>query len=1170
MSSEEIISNSTNKSALSGEVRKNGNCANVCEGTSPISVSNDKKESASDCDRKYSSSAPVGIKPVRKDLPNLPPISHQLTKSLNVKDDKNSLSEEDSSENLESLDWSCSGSRDDGMLQNQSQRPKSVSFHTGSSLPVERKISNALDCLRYMINGSSLIKVRPSARQYRRFFSLEEDLSALRWIPSSKKSSKAKILIRCMKEVRMGRTTDVLRSKEIAWTYSEDCAFSIIYNDNFESLDLIASSPDEANIWVTGLNVLIGASKSPDTFDERQKMREKWLKEVFEQADTSQRGLLSEGETISLMKKLNNQLSTVRLRQKIMEFEHGKQGEERGRIDSSDFVSIFKETSTRPEIYFLLVRFSGKDYMTLEDLHLFLEGEQGMVNVTTEECLKIIEQYEPSEEAKQNKQILIDGFTLFLLSDSCDIFDPFHKTVCQEMNHPFPHYFIATSHNTYLLEDQLKGPSSIEGYSTALKMGCRCVKVDCWDSIDGPVVYHGNTLTSKIPLHDVFETIQEFAFVTSPYPLIIHLENHCSLENQKQVSILTEKVFGDHLYVPGRDGHLKVSQMTPEHLKGKIIIKGKKLPPQCTEEFGDVSDEDEDQDCSNSKNVLRKIKLSRSLSDLVTLTRIRFWDIELTEEIQRLSDVSSFSEVMASKLSQFSAEDMVNHNKCFLTHVFPNSSRIDSSNYNPLEYWSCGCQLVAMNYQTAGHMMDLYQGWFQQNGNCGYTLKPSFLRDQLCLYSGGCAKDPLPGVEPTILYLKIISAQQLPQPKGASAKASSIDPYVVVQVYGMAIDCAEARTRTVSNEGHSPIFDESFEFTVTVPELALLRIAVLDDEFIGDDFIGQYTVPLTCLRTGYRHLRLLSNNGDPLYNTTLFIYITMTTRSEKQRSKRRKAWLNMKCVGIKQADDVFKNAESHLAEAYKMRVDEEQAMLDLCKECGVPDSANIVQCLRVLSLRMASCPAVTSWEITSINNQPSVKVCGELTPCLCKAVSLLEKVLIEYCYIKKTAHETLKVLSGLYKTGEAAWCEMMQNTSNLGSKGRKVEKVVENFLWNMTMLATQTDLLKVVYEQSCIALDQLNNLMGVFSKLFQKERESVIAANESNPAVTPVLTNQINLMPFSEQLPLTPTSPGDGRLRGILKKSTASAVPPPSATQPECNSGSSVFFPGHSNENSNR
>ena len=60
-----------------------------------------------------------------------------------------------------------------------------------------------------------------------------------------------------------------------------------------------------------------------------------------------------------------------------------------------------------------------------------------------------------------------------------------------------------------------------------------------------------------------------------------------------------------------------------------------------------------------------------------------------------------------------------------------------------------------MNYQTAGHMMDLYQGWFQQNGNCGYVLKPPFLRDHLWLYSGGCAKDPLPGVEPTMLFLKV-------------------------------------------------------------------------------------------------------------------------------------------------------------------------------------------------------------------------------------------------------------------------------------------------------------------------------------------------------------------------------------------------------------------------------
>jgi hypothetical protein len=44
------------------------------------------------------------------------------------------------------------------------------------------------------------------------------------------------------------------------------------------------------------------------------------------------------------------------------------------------------------------------------------------------------------------------------------------------MRHPLTHYFISSSHNTYLLEDQLKGPSSAEGYIRALGNGCRCVK----------------------------------------------------------------------------------------------------------------------------------------------------------------------------------------------------------------------------------------------------------------------------------------------------------------------------------------------------------------------------------------------------------------------------------------------------------------------------------------------------------------------------------------------------------------------------------------------------------------------------------------------------------------------------------------------------------------------
>jgi len=61
--------------------------------------------------------------------------------------------------------------------------------------------------------------------------------------------------------VRPGKNTEVLKNQDITGMYSEDCTFSIMYGDEFESIDLIGLSPEEANIWVTGLNFLIGLIK---------------------------------------------------------------------------------------------------------------------------------------------------------------------------------------------------------------------------------------------------------------------------------------------------------------------------------------------------------------------------------------------------------------------------------------------------------------------------------------------------------------------------------------------------------------------------------------------------------------------------------------------------------------------------------------------------------------------------------------------------------------------------------------------------------------------------------------------------------------------------------------------------------------------------------------------
>uniref|UniRef100_A0A6Q2XVU5 Phosphoinositide phospholipase C n=1 Tax=Esox lucius TaxID=8010 RepID=A0A6Q2XVU5_ESOLU len=666
--------------------------------------------------------------------------------------------------------------------------------------------------LQFLLKGGELMKVKSSTWKKNRFFKLQEDCTTM-WHESNKPFGKKQTFsIDDIDSVRKGRESEGLQKYTDA--QEEDRCFSIIFKGRRKNLDLMATSAEDVQQWVSGLDKIITNTK---------KLNRHWIFDEMRKADKNKDNMMDLKELKHFLRQINIQVDDSYAAVLFKECDTSNSGT----LEGPEIKEFYDLLTHRQEIDVIYGKYSSTDgQMGAEDLLDFLHNEQ-CEQVTLEDAVKLIEKYEPDDSAKQQSHMTKDGFLMYLQQEEGSIFNPAHKEVFQDMSQPLNHYFVSSSHNTYLTGDQLKSLSSTEAYIKALMKSCRCVELDCWDGPNGePVIYHGYTLTSKVLFKDVIKAIREYAF--------------------------------------------KVTE-----LKGRFIIKGQRLNKLDTVfgsspgvEVESISEEDEAAEVNDAKidsngqkaKSEKKIKLNKELSDLVIYCKsVHFSGFENAKAKQAFYEMSSFKETKAANL---------------LSRIYPAGSRTDSSNYNPVPMWNTGCQIVALNFQTPSKEMDLNQGRFRPNGMSGYILKPDFLRQ------AGSAFDPVtltdgPWLKRKVLHVMVISAQQLPKLNKEKTK-SIVDPLVRVEIYGVPVDNASKETHHIDNNGFNPMWNKKFQFNLKVPDLAMVRFLVEDyDHTSHNDFIGQFSMPLTSLQNGYRHVPLLTKRGDVIPCAGLFVHIIL-------------------------------------------------------------------------------------------------------------------------------------------------------------------------------------------------------------------------------------------------------------------------------------------------------
>ncbi|XP_043247599.1 1-phosphatidylinositol 4,5-bisphosphate phosphodiesterase classes I and II-like isoform X2 [Amphibalanus amphitrite] len=620
---------------------------------------------------------------------------------------------------------------------------------------------------------------------------------------------------------------------------------------------------------------------------------------------------------------------------------------EQDKFTMKHFLAFYMHLTGRREIEKIFDELCGgggrkKGQMTVPQVVEFLNHEQRDPRLNeilypyadAQKAREIIAQYEPNRANVQKGLLSVEGFMAYLMSDDNAVVAPEKFDLSDDMDQPLSHYFINSSHNTYLTGHQFTGKSSVEIYRQCLLTGCRCVELDFWNGrTEEPIVCHGYTMVTEIPAKDVIEAIAESAFKTSEWPVILSFENHCNPKQQAKIAQYCRDSFGDLLLdCPLENYPLEAGSPLPPPtaLRRKILIKNKKKhhkqklvtkqtsdttfhlplesgsPQEQVQGNGDVSrpappplekqpsqaDDEDSDDAGSSSSDSDEDSLSPEERRLRENTQkdsgTAGKESEAGAEISALVNYvqpghfHSFAEAERRNRS-YEMSSMVETQATTLLKAFP----VDFVNYNKRQLsrvYPKGTRLESSNfmpqvYWNAGcqlvalNFQTLDLAMQLNMGIFEYNNRSGYLLKPDIMRRPDRRFDPF--AESTVdgIIAGTVSVKVI---SGQFLSEKRVNVWVEVDMYGLPADTVRRRfkTRVIQNNAINPVWDdETFVFKkVVLPELAVLRVAAYEE---SGRLLGHRVLPVVGLRPGYRHISLRNESGQPQGLSTLFVKVTV-------------------------------------------------------------------------------------------------------------------------------------------------------------------------------------------------------------------------------------------------------------------------------------------------------